>query len=93
MYDGVFFDGKEISSLNVLNASGHHKNIQVKQEHTVLVSEPQSAYLSHVTTQGKTAKEISDALLAFSVPETPFPMSECWALTQPQPTPDPTGAS
>ena len=64
-YDGVFFDGKEISTLNVSNATGHHKNIQVKQEHTVLVSEPQSAYLGHVTTQGKTAKEISDALLAF----------------------------
>ena len=65
MHDGIFFDGKEISTLIVSNETGQHKNIQVKQEHTVLVSEPQSAYLGHVTTQGKTAKEICDALLAF----------------------------
>ena len=62
---GLYFDGKEIETLVVLQEEGHNKNVMIKQEHTVLVSEPDGKYLGHVTTDGKSAEAICDALAEY----------------------------
>ena len=60
---GLYFDGKEIQTLTVVNENGHRKNKSLRKEHTVVISEPGGRYLGHVTTDDKKAGTICDALV------------------------------
>ena len=62
---GFYFDGKEIDTLTNISVDCHRKNVIVKQEHTVIISEPGGEYLGHVTTNDKKARTICEALVDF----------------------------
>ena len=62
---GLYFDGKEIETLVVLNEEGHSENVMQEQEHTVLISEPGSKFLSHITTSDKKAITICNGITEY----------------------------
>ena len=63
--EGIYFDGKEIDTLEVEGANGSYRRKTVKREHIVLVSQPVGKYLSHVTPAGKSAEPTADAIFSF----------------------------
>ena len=62
---GLYFDGKEVETMQTFVADRVTRTKRSRQEHTVLLSEPEAKFLTHITTKGKTAKEISDKLVEY----------------------------
>ena len=54
-----------MDTLVAVGEDGHHKNVLQKQEQIVVVSEPQSQFLGHLTPSSKTAESICQALVEF----------------------------
>lgn len=60
---GVYFDGKSDETMQA-QGEGSSKRVTVAvEDHVVLVSEPGSSYLGHVTPSGKDAESITDAIM------------------------------
>ena len=62
---GLYFDGKEVLTLETINVNGVQKTVKRKREHTVLVSQPEEGFLTHVTTERKTARVITAAMVEY----------------------------
>lgn len=59
--EALFFDGKIDKSIKILI----DKNVPVKEDHIVLVREPDSEYVGHISPISGSAADITDAILEF----------------------------
>ena len=63
--EGMYFDGKEVETLEVVKEGESYRQQKVKKEHIVIVSQPDGKYLTHVTPNGKAAEPTTNALMEF----------------------------
>ena len=63
--EGIYFDGKEIDTIENVCENGVYRRKTVKREHIVLVSQPDGKYMSHVTPTGKAAGPTTDAIFEY----------------------------
>ena len=64
--EGIYFDGKEIDTLVMKKDGDKHRQMKQKQEHIVVVSQPDGKFLTHVTPEGKAADPTTDALMEYA---------------------------
>ena len=64
--EGLYFDGKEVETLVVEKDGDVYRQKKVKQEHIVVVSQPDGKFLTHVTPEGKAAEPTTNALVGYA---------------------------
>ena len=66
---GIYFDGrKDRTRQQIVSAAGSFSYTTVREEHYVLISEPGSSYLDHVTPSSRKATDIAKSIID-SLPE------------------------
>ena len=64
--EGIYFDGKEIDTLVMKKEGDKNRQTKQKQEHIVVVSQPDGKFLTHVTPKGKAAEPTTDTLMDYA---------------------------
>lgn len=62
---GIYFDGRKDTTLAVEKIGSSYHNKQISEEHIVVVAEPGSTYVGHVTSTSGSASNIKTSLFNF----------------------------
>lgn len=62
---GIYFDGRKDKTIENTQINGSHYRKTVTEEHIVLLSEPDSIYIGHVTPDSGTSEQITSSIIKF----------------------------